>query len=122
MATRNEGIVISGRGSLTADQVAVGRNAHAEKIVSGPEGEQAMRDLQAKIEALLLVLKEHQAKIPQAHEAMDAATTVAQEVAGGKPNKLTVAALLDGIATRAKSVSEVVSTVSAVKALFAAFL
>jgi hypothetical protein len=123
MVDRNEGIIVSGRGSLTADQVAVGRKARAQKTVSGDAlAADALRELQEKVEALVLALKQHEAELPQAHELTDAAEGVAREIGGGKPNKLTVTALLDAIAARAKSLTDVVSAVAAVKNLVAAFL
>jgi hypothetical protein len=120
MADRNEGIIISGRGSLAADQVAVGRKARAEMTVTGSTND--LRELQEKVEALLLVLKRHKAQLVQADEVMDAASTCAHEIASGKPNKLTMTTLLDAIGARAKSLTEVVSAVAAVKNLVAAFL
>jgi hypothetical protein len=81
-----------------------------------------LQELRQKLEALMVMLKEHEVKLAQPGEVMDAAGTCAREIADGKPNKLTLTTLLDAIGARAKSVTEVVSAVAAVKNLVAALL
>lgn len=107
---RNEGIYVTGGGSLRADQIAVGRNAKATKILNTAEGqlaEKGLTEVRDKLDELLQAINAHAGSLSNPDEVLDSTEVVAKELAKDKPNKLTVMGVLNGIADNVKSVAGV---------------
>ena len=117
----NEGMIVSG-GSVTAQQMAVGRNASIELVhASQALDARGLDEVKQKLDALLAAVKEYSGP-PQAREQLiQSATAVAGELAKDKPNTLTVASVLDGIARSVGTVTGIVKAAEALKAAVTAF-
>ncbi len=112
-AAGNQGIVMSG-GTITAGALAVGPHAQAtHQTVSGDPARQEVLD---KLQALVQALQAHAAELHNADELAQSTTLIAREVAQPQPNKLTIQALLQGIAQNVQSVGSVVMALDALKA------
>jgi uncharacterized protein YqeY len=116
---RNEGIIVTG-GTVSADQIAVGRNARAVKKSIGAVQDKGRDEVAEALEALVAVLQEHAAQLDDVEELLDATRTVADELAKEKPNKRTVGAVLASIGDAARNLVSVVSAVDRLGAVAAA--
>src|SRR5690349_11856268 len=106
----NAGIVVSGNGTFTANVVAVGFQARAEKVAAAARAELAekgLTDVQAKLEMLMTMLKDHAQELPDPRPAFDLAERVAGELRISKPDKSTVKGFLTVLAEETKSVAEI---------------
>jgi len=116
----NEGIVVYG-GSVTAKQIAVGRNANIKVVEAGRSLEaKGLREVKDKLDALLAAVSAHAGPAPEREQLMHTTEAVATELAKEKPNKLTITSILDGIASSVKSVTSIVSASEALKAVVTA--
>ena len=118
--TINEGLQQSG-GTINAEVVAVGRNARAAKTTHGGE-DPGRREMHDKLDALVAALREHGDALPHRAEIEYTTERVKAELEQPKPNRLTLTALLSGIAEGAKTVGAVATAASALKACVAALL
>jgi len=113
----NEGIVVTG-GSVQAGAIAVGRGARATQNIAGSAaalegtGHQEIADL---LRRLTQLIEQHADDLERPEELLESTATVAQEVAGDQPNRLTLRALLAGIAEAAGGVTSVAAAVEALQ-------
>jgi hypothetical protein len=122
--SRNEGIYQSG-GSIQADQIAVGRNARAAKILNVTNDvleQKGLQEIRDKLDELLKVIIEHANSLDAPDEVLDSTEIVAKELAKDKPNKLTVTGVLTGIADGVKSVASIATAAEALRKAVALFL
>jgi hypothetical protein len=115
-AHHNEGIVVSG-GRLEAGALAVGRGARAQQAPV-----EAVPELTELLRRLTRAIEQHAAELPHAPELLAATETVAREVARPQPNRLTVRALLAGIAEAAGGIAGITTAVTAIGAALGAVL
>jgi hypothetical protein len=114
---RNDGLIVSGNGSVRADQLAVGRQASIKVVMAGQVlTNRGLQDVKDKLDELIRVISAHPEGPSQQEELIRSADIVADELAKPKPNKLTITSILDGIANSMKSVAGIVSASEALKA------
>ena len=118
--TINEGLHQSG-GSIRAEVVSVGRNARATKTTYCGE-DSGRREVLDKLDALIAALREHGDALPRRAEIENTTERVKAELEQPKPNRLTLTALLSGIAESSKAVGAVATAASALKDCVAALL
>ena len=119
----NEGIVVSGRGSVTARQIAVGRRASLIVVEAGRTLEtRGLREVKEKLELLATAVAAHVGPASEREQLTGSTEAVAAELKKDKPNKLTIMSVLEGIASSVKSVTSIVSASEALKAAVMAFL
>jgi hypothetical protein len=99
----NQGVQISG-GSFTAGAAAVGPGARAYNVASELRG-RGQDDVAQRLEELVRQLEAHADEVPDVEDLRGATATVADELAREKPNKMTVRAVLSGIADSVRSVT-----------------
>ena len=115
---RNDGVMMTG-GTMTAGQIAAGRNARARATFNGPVGriENAGRDEVAiALKDLLDKLELHEHDIEDYAEIIDSTRMVADELAKPQPNKRTVTSLLAGIKEGVSAVAGLVTSVGSLAA------
>lgn len=103
----NEGIYQTG-GTINAEQLAVGRNASVIKTVNAASQaleQKGLQEVQEKLQIFMDTLSAHLDRLDNREEILESAETVAKELTKKKPNKLTVTAVLDGITSGVKSVT-----------------
>jgi hypothetical protein len=110
----NEGVIIT-NGKIIADQIAVGRNARAIKNANEALTQKSMQEIQSRLDELVQALNNHASALEDPEEVRDSTEVVAKELAKDKPNKLTIKAVLDGIASRVQSVTAIAVAVEALK-------
>jgi hypothetical protein len=116
-------IVISGKGRLDAEVVAVGYKARAEKIVSAAGAAldaKGLEEVHEKLDALLAALNQHGDKLPFPKPVFVLAERIAGELSGAKPDRLTLRSFLGAIAEEAKSVGEIAAAALSLKDLVGA--
>ncbi len=121
---KNEGINISG-GTIKADQLAVGRNARATKIVSSAGevlDQKGLQEIRDKLDELVNALTTHADALENPDEVLDSTEVVAQELSKDKPNKLTLTAVLSGIASSVQSVAAIATAAEALKHAITLFM
>lgn len=114
---QNEGIILQG-GSIQADQIAVGRNAQAIKTIDAASdslAQKGLQEIQEKLQQLVKALEQNGNALDNQSEILDSTAVVAEELKKDKPNKLTLNAMLEGIAQGVKSVSTIATAVEALK-------
>ena len=113
----NQGIIITG-GTINSEQVAVGANAKAEKIVHGEQNAQMIQiiiDFRKELEKLAALAKENENVLSlQVRDAISAARLEADKE---KPNKVVISSILDGIHGGAKGITDIASAIIALKKL-----
>jgi hypothetical protein len=102
-------------GNVIADQIAVGRYARATKNANEALTQKGMREIQVRLDELVQALNNHASALENPEEVRDSTKVVAKELAKDKPNKLTLKAVLDGIASSVQSVTAVAMAVEALK-------
>lgn len=115
MATHNYGIINTGSGTITAKQMAVGDNA----IAIGGDNADIIRK---KLDELLQAVQVSGNKLKNQEQVLDATKAVVDEFLKEKPNKITLKALLNEIASEAQSVEPITSAVKSLKVEFTNFL
>ena len=116
----NEGVIISGHADIKGDVVALGSGARASKIVNqaGKPLEAAdLREIRNRIEELKSALAAHSGHLANRDDVQSSVETVETELNKQKPNKLTVTALLSGIASAVTSVTGIATAAEALKAV-----
>lgn len=108
----NAGIMVTGRASLQAGQVAAGDHAHAG--AAGADGA-ALAQLQARLDELLAQMRAHAAVLPAGAEA--ALATVRDELARPQPNKMVVTAVLDKVKETVQAIGSLAGLATAVREL-----
>jgi hypothetical protein len=114
---RNEGITVTG-GSFKAGAVAVGRGARATQNITGSAAaleDAGHHEIAELLRRLTELIEQHAGDLERPEELLESTATVAQEVAGGQPNRVTLRALLAGIAEAAGSVTSVAAAVEALQ-------
>jgi len=114
---KNEGIYMTG-GTINAEQIAVGRKARATKIVSSANQaleQKGLQEVRDKLDELVNALTTHADALDNPDEVLDSAEVVADELSKDKPNKLTLTAILGGIASSVQSVAAIATAVDALK-------
>jgi hypothetical protein len=120
----NEGAYITG-GSIKAEQVAMGRQARATKIVNAADDaleQKGLTEIRNKLDELLRAISAQADSLDNRDEVLDSTETVAKELAKDKPNKLTITAVLSGMAESAKTVAGVATAVQALRSAVLLFL
>jgi hypothetical protein len=116
----NQGIQISG-GSFTADAVAVGTGARAYSVAAGLR-DRGQDDVAQRLEELVRQLESHADQVPDIDDVRGATQVVADELAKERPNRVTVTAVLSGIAESVRSVTGLATATDALlKAVQAVF-
>ena len=121
---KNEGIYMTG-GTINAEQIAVGRKARATKIVSSANQaleQKGLQEVRDKLDELVNALTTHADALDNPDEVLDSAEVVAEELSKDKPNKLTLTAILSGIASSAQSVAAIATAVDALKHAITLFM
>lgn len=121
---KNEGIYMTG-GTINAEQLAVGRKARAMKIVSSADQaleQKGLQEIREKLDELVNILTEHADALENPDEVLDSTEVVAEELSKDKPNKLTLTAILSGIASSVQSVAVLASAVDALKHAITSFM
>jgi len=111
---QNEGLIITG-GTINADQIAVGKYAQAIKTANEVLTQKGMQEIQVRLDELVQALNNHSAALVNPVEVCDSTAVVANELSKEKPNKLTLIAVLNGIASSAQSVTAIAIAVEALK-------
>jgi len=113
-------IVISGKGRMSADVVAVGGNAKARKIVHNagdtPTSPQ-IQELQEQLKTLATLIQTHGDRLPDREAAAQLTDRLDTELKKAEPDKLTLKSLLAAIAEEAKPVVEIVGALASLKGL-----
>ena len=121
---KNEGIYMTG-GTINAEQLAVGRKARAVKIVSLADqalDRKGLQDIREKLDELVNILTAHADALDNPDEVLDSTEAVAAELSKDKPNKLTLTAILSGLASSVQSVAAVATAVEALKHAITTFM
>jgi hypothetical protein len=121
---KNEGIYMTG-GTINAEQIAVGRKARATKIVSSANQaleQKGLQEVRDKLDELVNALTTHADALDNPDEVLDSAEVVAEELSKDKPNKLTLTAILSGIASSVQSVAAIATAVDALKHAITLFM
>jgi hypothetical protein len=116
-------IVISGKGRLTADVIAVGYKARAQKTVETAGAaldKNGLGEVHAKLDTLMMALQQHGDKLADPAPLFVLAERVAGEVSRDKPDKLNLKSFLTTIAEEAKSVGEIAAAAMSLKDIVAA--
>ncbi|HLX59102.1 MAG TPA: hypothetical protein VKR83_18945 [Ktedonobacteraceae bacterium] len=121
---KNEGIYITG-GAINADQIAVGRNARAMKIVSSANEaleRKGLQEIRDRLDELVNALTTHADALENPDELLDSAEVVAEELSKEKPNKFTLTSILSGIASSVQSVATIAAAAEALKHAITIFM
>ena len=121
---KNEGIYMTG-GTINAEQIAVGRKARATKIVSSANQaleQKGLQEVRDNLDELVNALTTHADALDNPDEVLDSAEVVADELSKDKPNKLTLTAILGGIASSVQSVAAIATAVDALKHAITLFM
>jgi hypothetical protein len=110
----NEGLIITG-GTINADQIAVGKYAQAIKTANEALTQKGMQEIQVRLDELVQALNNHSDALVNPDEVRDSTAVVAKELSKEKPNKLTLIAVLNGIASSVQSVTAIAVAVEALK-------
>lgn len=112
-------------GTINAEQLAVGRRARAVKIVSSADQaleQKGLQEIREKLDELVNILTENADALENPDEVLDSTEAVAEELSKDKPNKLTLTAILSGIASSVQSVAVLASAVDALKHAITSFM
>lgn len=114
--SKNEGIVQHG-GTINAEQLAVGRGAKAVKMVKGGviSDSDDFKEIKESLEKLIKAVNENSSSLDNQSEIVNSTEVVVKELSKEKPNKLTVTAILDGIANGVKSVTSIAAAALGLK-------
>lgn len=113
----NNGITMSG-GTIDANQIAVGTNAKAIKIIIGNNNElkeKSYGDVAEKIEKLTDLLLKHGDSLENTPKLLDAVSTITEELKKDSPNEITLNSILEGLTSKVSSVANVANAVAALK-------
>lgn len=110
----NEGLIITG-GTINADQIAVGKYAQAIKTANEALTQKGMQEIRVRLDELVQALNNHADALVNPDEVRDSTEMVAKELSKEKPNKLTLGAVLNGIALSVQSVTAITVAVEALK-------
>ena len=125
MSIRNEGVFISGHADIKGDVVAFGSRAKAQKIVNRngePLPSKDLQDLHQRIDDLTAALASHRGPLENREDVESSVKSVVEELGKEKPNKLTVTAVLTGIAGAVKNVTSIATAAEALKAVVSTLL
>jgi hypothetical protein len=115
---RNQGIIVTG-GSLQADVLAVGPGARAIKNVTAAADTLAAdgrQELAERLRALTEAIQAHAGDLQAPDQMAQSAEVVANELTQPEPNRLTIKAVLTGLAQAAGSVAAVAQAATALGA------
>jgi len=112
----NEGVIVSGHGNISAENMAVGRGAAIHQHQGA--GSDALTDVQRKLDALLIELDKQKGAIENGDEVRQSAKMMQEELAKPTPNRLTLKSVLSGITESVKSVSTLATAAEALKGAF----
>lgn len=110
----NEGLIITG-GTINADQIAVGKYAQAIKTANEALTLKGMQEIRVRLDELVHARNNHSDALVNPDEVRDSTEMVAKELSKEKPNKLTLVAMLNGIALSVQSVTAIAVAVEALK-------
>lgn len=122
MSGYNEGINVSGNASLSAEQIAVGRNAQAIQNtynLASQLQESGKNEVAQAITELLKTLEVHSDKVADKEEVTQVVQQVAEEVQKEKPNKFTLKGLLSDLKESLGSVAEIAEKVTVLQRVVA---
>lgn len=115
MAIRNYGVMNTGSGTITAKQMAIGRNP----IAISAENIEAARQ---KLDQLLEAVQVNANKTNSQDQVRGATKAVVDEFLKEKPSAITLKALLNEIAAEAQPVESITSAARALKTEITNFL
>lgn len=113
----NNGMTVSG-GAIYADQIAVGTNAKAIKIIIENNNELKERGYEGvaeKIDKLTDLLLKHEDSLENMPKLLDAVSTITEELKKDSPNEITLNSILEGLISKVSSVANVANAVAALK-------
>jgi hypothetical protein len=122
MGKQGAKIIVSGRGNITADVIAVGYKARAQKTVEmagAALDEKGLIEAHAKLDELMTALKQHGDELADPQPLFGLAERIAGEISRDKPDKLTLKSFLGTIAEEAKSVGEIAAAALSLKDIVA---
>ncbi len=119
--TNNHGIIVSGHGALTGENIAVGREAKIVYHNHGGAGN-ALAEIDQHIERLVQLIQAHHSEIDNAGEIIDSVKTVSAELKKEKPNKTIINAITETIAKSVGAIKDVASAATTVHGLVMTFL
>ena len=114
MGDTNRGFIVSG-GTIKADQIVGGENAKGYKYEGSKESQAELQHIYAKLDELEKAIQRHGAELQRPDDLMNAAKAVKAELASEKPNKITVTAILSGIAESVRSIASIASLAETLK-------
>jgi hypothetical protein len=120
----NQGIRQTG-GEIRAHNTGEGENVSITETGSTENAAiraRSLPEVRERLNELEKVLKLHADSLENHDEIVDSANKVAEELHRDKPNKLTITAILNGIAEGVKSVTGIATAVEALKRAVAAML
>lgn len=113
----NQGIIITG-GTISAEQLAVGTNAKAEKIIQAIEqgdNTKTISDLREQLNYLLELIRENSSMLePNVEKAIE---VVKAEADKPSPNKIVMTSIIDGVIQTVKSLTSIAGAITAIKKL-----
>ena len=112
----NEGIV-QHNGTINAGQLVVGSASKAVKVIKGGElfDSEVFKEINEKLNELLKTVNENSSQLDNQSEIVSSTEVVVNELSKEKPNKLTITAILEGIANGVKSVNSIGSAALGLK-------
>jgi hypothetical protein len=119
------GIRVSGRGSITADVIAVGQNARAMKTVREAGhalDERGLNQLHEALDTFIQTLNAHASKLADQETVLALTEKVGAELRRENPDKLTLKGFIAAIAEEAKPVVEIATAAVSLGKLIATFL
>lgn len=110
--------MVTGHGALNAQQIAAGNHAHAEGCAGGDAA--ALAALQARVDALLTLMREQADAVPPGTE--QAVVAVRDELARPQPNKMVVTAVLEKVSGAVQAIGSLAALAKTARELAAAVL
>lgn len=119
---KNDGLIQSG-GSISANQIAVGRNASAQgSTASNTASSDALREVNDRLAELVEAFEAHKDTLANPQDLANSAESIRQEVSKVKPDRVALTTTLNHIANSVTSVRTLALIAaelrSAIQALF----
>lgn len=116
--SKNEGIIIK-NGKIEARNLSVGKNASStEKNIYSTESlnrEDTIQKICNKLDNLIEMIKANAGEVENSNDIIGTTQIIANELSKDVPNKLTITALLDGVASNLGSLTTIASLVIKLK-------
>ena len=121
-SSANQGIVVSGNASFTANNVAVGAGATINATKSSVMDARAslerrgLQEIAERLDDLLAAIEQQGDSLADRDVVLQSTTRVAEELATDRPKKASVMAILNRVAGSVSSVAAIATGVEALKA------